>query len=83
MPELPEIVVKTKQMEKDIVGKRIADVEVRQPKNLNLPVGDFAKTIKGKTIASVSAKGKWFFIKLNSAHYLLINLGMNADMFYF
>lgn len=83
MPELPEIVVKTKQMEKDIVGKRIANVEARQPKNLNVPVEDFAKTIKGKTIAGVSAKGKWFFIRLNSAHYLLINLGMNADMLYF
>lgn len=83
MPELPEIVVKTKQMKKEIVGKRIADVEVRQPKNLNVPVEDFTETVKGKTVLDVSARGKWFFIKLDSAHYLLINLGMNADMLYF
>lgn len=83
MPELPEIVVKTRQMNRAIIGKRIAGIEARQPKNLNVPIVYFAKTVKGKTIVNVSARGKCFFIKLNSAHYLLINLGMNADILYF
>jgi formamidopyrimidine-DNA glycosylase len=83
MPELPEITVKSRQMNKEIVGKRIADIEARQPKNLNMPIPAFTKTVKGKAVKNVSSKGKWLFIKLDNAYYVLINLGMNADLLYF
>jgi formamidopyrimidine-DNA glycosylase len=83
MPELPEITVKAHQMDKRLKGKRIANVEIRQLKNLNVPVSEFLKTVKGKIVNSVSSKGKWIFIKLDSAYYILINLGMNADLIYF
>lgn len=83
MPELPEIVIKAKQMNKQIKGNRIANIEARQPKNLNIPVQDFAKIAKGKTVRDVLAKGKWIFIKLDPNYYMLINLGMNADLLYF
>jgi formamidopyrimidine-DNA glycosylase len=83
MPELPETTVISKQMNKEIKGKRIADVEARQPKNLNMPVKEFVKIAKGKTVNNVSGKGKWIFIKLDPAYYMLINRGMNADLLYF
>jgi formamidopyrimidine-DNA glycosylase len=83
MPELPEITVKARQMNKEILGKHIAGIEARQPKNLNMPIPDFIKIAKGKTVNSVSSKGKWLFIKLDNAYYVLINLGMNADLLYF
>jgi len=83
MPELPEITVIARQMNKEITGKRISDVESRQPKNLNMPVARFVKTTKGKTVKTVTSKGKWIFIKLNPAYYMLINRGMNADLLYF
>jgi formamidopyrimidine-DNA glycosylase len=35
MPELPEITVIARQMNKEITGKRITDIEAKQPKNLN------------------------------------------------
>jgi formamidopyrimidine-DNA glycosylase len=83
MPELPEITVISKQMNKEISGKLIVDIEAKQPKNLNISVREFMKIAKGKTVDSVSSKGKWVFIKLNPTHYMLINLGMNADLLYF
>jgi len=83
MPELPEITVVARQMNKEIKGKRISDIESRQPKNLNMPVTEFMKTAKGKTIKAVTSKGKWIFIKLDPAYYLLINRGMNADVLHF
>ena len=70
-------------MDKKTDGKRIADIEARQPKNLNMPVQGFAKTVKGKTVNNISSKGKWIFIKLDPAYYMLINRGMNADLLYF
>lgn len=83
LPELPEITVIARQMNKETAGKRVADIEVKQPKNLNMPVQEFVKTAKGKTVNNVSSKGKWIFIKLDPAYCMLINRGMNADVLYF
>jgi len=83
MPELPEITVIARQMNKEITGKRITDIKSKQPKNLNMPVPNFVKTTKRKKVKGVTSKGKWIFIKLNHAYYMLINLGMGADLLYF
>jgi formamidopyrimidine-DNA glycosylase len=83
MPELPEIVVHARQMNKEITGKQIESVEVKQPKNLNIPVSEFVESIKGKTVGNVSSRGKWIFIKLQPEYFLLVNLGMNADLLHF
>jgi formamidopyrimidine-DNA glycosylase len=83
MPEFPEITAIARQMNKEIAGKRIADIESKQPKNLNMPVEEFVKIAKGKIVHNVSSKGKWIFIKLDPAYYMLINRGMNADVLYF
>lgn len=83
LPELPEITVIARQMNKETAGKRVADIEVKQPKNLNMSVKEFVKTAKGKTVNNVSSKGKWIFIKLDPAYCMLINRGMNADVLYF
>jgi formamidopyrimidine-DNA glycosylase len=83
MPELPEITVIAKQMDKALKRKRIADVEDTQPKHLNMPMKEFAKKAKGKTVGGVSARGKWLSLKLDPAHFLLINLGMGAEILHF
>jgi len=83
MPELPEITVIAKQMNKELAGKRVFEVEARQPKSLNVPVPTFTKTVKGKTVKRVLAQGKWLFIELEPKHFLLVNLGMGAELIYF
>ncbi|MBX5327689.1 MAG: bifunctional DNA-formamidopyrimidine glycosylase/DNA-(apurinic or apyrimidinic site) lyase [Candidatus Bathyarchaeia archaeon] len=83
MPELPEITVLARQMNKELQDKQVAKIESKQPKNLNMPPEEFAKKIKGKTITNTQARGKWIFIKLQPDYYLLLNLGMNGDLLYF
>ena len=83
MPELPEITVIAKQMDKEIKRKHIANVEAKQPKNLNMSLIDFIEKTKGKIVSNVSSKGKWLFIKLDPAYYMLINLGMGAEILHF
>ena len=83
MPELPEITAIAGQMNQEIRGKRVADIEVRQPKNLNISVSEFTKAVEGKLIDSVSSRGKWLFIKLNPSYLMLMNLGMGAELLYF
>jgi len=83
MPELPEIAVIAEQMNKEIVGKQVAGIESKQPKNLNMPVAKFAKTIRGKKVNDVSSRGKWLFLKMEPECFLLVNLGMGAELLYF
>ncbi len=70
-------------MSKEIVGRRISDVEVANAKCLNMPLNRFQKSIIGKTIKSVESKGKWLFIRLEGDYVLLFNPGMGADVIYF
>jgi formamidopyrimidine-DNA glycosylase len=83
MPELPEIRVIAAQMNKELFGKRVVEAESRQPKNLNVAVEDFVKVVKGKTISNVVGRGKWIFVKLEPAYFLLINLGMYGELLYY
>jgi len=83
MPELPEITVISAQMNKELSGKQVAEAESRQPKNLNVPVAEFIETVKGKTVSNVVGKGKWIFMKLEPAHFLLVNLGMYGGLLFY
>jgi formamidopyrimidine-DNA glycosylase len=83
MPELPEITVIAKQMNKEIAGKQIAEVEVKQPKNLNIAVSEFTETLVGKVVENISSRGKWIFVRLDPPYFMLINLGMGAELIYF
>lgn len=80
MPELPEITVIARQMNRELKGNRIAEIEVKQLKILNVPPKRFVKAVKGKTITNVSGRGKWLFVQLSSDGFILMNLGMGADL---
>ena len=70
-------------MNREIVVKEIAGVDVLQHKNLNMPVEKFVKTIVGRRIISVGARGKWLILELQGMQFLLINLGMGGDILHF
>jgi len=82
MPELPEIVNLARQMTKELQGKRIAGIELTQPKCLNIPPERFRRRIVGKRIGETRARGKWLFTELNPSGHLLLNLGMGGDLRY-
>ena len=83
MAELPELIILARQMNEALAGKSIAVVEVPQPKCLNIPVDDFTAGLVGKSVVSVENRGKWLFLRLMPADYLLLNLGMGADLLYY
>ena len=59
--ELPELAILGRQMRKEIVEKRVSEVEVANPKCLNMPLEQFQKTVVGEAIKSVESNGKWLF----------------------
>ena len=79
MPELPEIAVLARDMQKELVGRRISGIEVLQPKCLNLPEDLFVGAVRGARLLRVTAHGKWIQAELDNG-WLLFNLGMGGEI---
>jgi formamidopyrimidine-DNA glycosylase len=79
MPELPEISSRAREMKKVLVGKTIRDVQVKQPKSLNVPVRAFKTGLFGARIRDVLCRGKWIFVETTKG-WLLVNLGMGGEI---
>jgi formamidopyrimidine-DNA glycosylase len=80
MPELPEILHISNQMNERLAGKTIADVIIRQEKCLNMPGEEFKSMTVGRAFMDVRARGKWLVARLEGEHYLLVSLGMGGDI---
>ena len=79
MPEYPEIVSRSKEMQQVLTGLRIEHITVLQEKCLNLPVEDLIEHIVGQTFRSFSSHGKWIIAELDK-DMLAINLGMGGEI---
>lgn len=79
MPELPEATVFARDMQKELAGRIIRDVEILQPKCLNLPEDEFKTSVSGAQIKSVSSQGKWIKAETTKG-WLLLNLGMGGEI---
>ncbi len=79
MPELPETASRAKEIKQYLVGKSISEVEVLQPKCLNIPVDEFREMTRNATITDATHRGKWIQVKLTTG-WLLLNLGMGGDI---
>jgi formamidopyrimidine-DNA glycosylase len=79
MPELPEITVRAREMKQELVGKTITDIEVIQPKSLNIPEDQFINALLGTKILDIFSNGKWVFIETTQG-WLLLNLGMGGEI---
>jgi len=79
MPELPEIANLTRQIHERLPGKQIADIEVAQPKCLNLPEEEFKAALIGAQIGPAHYRGKWIVIHTDRG-WLLLNLGMGGEI---
>jgi formamidopyrimidine-DNA glycosylase len=79
MPELPEIVCRAREMGAALPGRTIREIEVLQPKCLNVPPAAFTRALSGATIEAVSHRGKWVVTE-TSGGVLLVNLGMGGEL---
>jgi formamidopyrimidine-DNA glycosylase len=77
MPELPEVELTRRRLEREVVGKRIERVVIRTPKlRLAIP-GELATVLPGRTIRSVGRRGKYLLFDCESG-WLIIHLGMTG-----
>jgi formamidopyrimidine-DNA glycosylase len=82
MPELPEVEVVRRDLEKEVVGKKIKSVDVdgmrsiRRYRQRKL----FTSALDGRKITAVSRRGKYLILKLDDGNALVIHLGMSGQL---
>jgi formamidopyrimidine-DNA glycosylase len=79
MPELPEIACRAREMNEALVGKTIMNIEVLQPKCLNVPPEAFVEALCGAELGQTSQRGKWLLTETTQG-WLLLNLGMGGEL---
>jgi formamidopyrimidine-DNA glycosylase len=89
--ELPEVEVMRRDLEKDVVGRRIKQVEVRPSPNALRVIRrhakpgkrsvrkEFASKLEGKRITKVERKGKYLLLVLEGGDVLVVHFGMSGQ----
>jgi formamidopyrimidine-DNA glycosylase len=82
MPELPEVEVMRRDLEREIIGKRIKDVEADGMRSIRRHHNrkQFANKLVGKRITGVERRGKYILAKLDGGEVLVIHLGMSGQL---
>jgi formamidopyrimidine-DNA glycosylase len=84
--ELPEVEVVRRDLEKEVVGRRIRDVEVRPHRNAMRIIRrharrkEFADRLAGTKIAKVDRKGKYVLLYLDDGDVLVVHFGMSGQL---
>jgi len=83
MPELPEVETIKNDLQKALIGKRITEVFIHNPKVIKEPPADkFKKGIEGAVIRGVLRKAKVLIIELSNAKFLVCHLKMTGQLIY-
>ncbi len=82
MPEMPEIEILRRELERDISGKKIKSVEATTMKSLGRykTKKQFADLIEGKKILGVERRGPYLVMKLEGGEAVVMELGYSAQL---
>jgi formamidopyrimidine-DNA glycosylase len=83
--ELPEVEVMRRDLEKDVVGRRVKSAEVKSSKNAMRVIRrhgkrkDFTARVEGRKLSKVERRGKYILIHLDSSDVLVTHFGMSGQ----
>jgi formamidopyrimidine-DNA glycosylase len=83
--ELPEVEVMRRDLEKEVVGKRIRSADVRPHRNAMRVIRrharrkEFEDRLAGKKITKVDRKGKYVLMSLEDGQVLVVHFGMTGQ----
>jgi formamidopyrimidine-DNA glycosylase len=82
MPELPEVEVIRRDLEREVVGKRVKSVEADGMRSIRRHHSrkQFAGHLEGKKMTGVERRGKYILVKIEGGEVLVIHLGMSGQL---
>lgn len=82
MPELPEVEVTRRAIEKTLVGRRIARVKTTAPSYFFLtPPARLRRALAERSVVELTRHGKYLVALLDDGARLLLHLGMTGQLF--
>ncbi len=83
MPELPEVEVVRRGVERHVVGHLLERVEVLHPRPVRRHAagpGDFAARLTGRRVEGACRRGKYLWLPLDNGDAILGHLGMSGQL---
>ncbi len=82
MPELPEVETIRRDLEKEVVGRRIKQIEVKGKRSIrrHRTPAEFKKHLEGKKITYIRRAGKYLLLGLDAEEVLIVHLGMSGQL---
>ncbi|MEU8888869.1 bifunctional DNA-formamidopyrimidine glycosylase/DNA-(apurinic or apyrimidinic site) lyase [Streptomyces sp. NPDC048442] len=84
MPELPEVEVVRRGLERWVAGRTVAEVEVLHPRAVRRHLaggGDFALRLRGQRMGTAMRRGKYLWLPLEDAPLAVLgHLGMSGQL---
>jgi formamidopyrimidine-DNA glycosylase len=83
MPELPEVEVVRRGLERWVSGRVVAHAEVFHPRAIRRHIPgaeEFVSRLKGRTVGSAERRGKYLWLPLDSSDAILAHLGMSGQL---
>ena len=86
MPELPEVEVVRRDLEKEFLDRKIRTAEVRNTKNAMRIIRrhrrrkEFEDALVGRKIAKIDRRGKYLLLYLDNGTILVAHLGMSGQL---
>jgi formamidopyrimidine-DNA glycosylase len=82
MPELPEVETIRRDLEKEVVGRRIKEVEVSGKRSIrrHKTEADFSTRLVGRKVTSIRRCGKYLLVALEGDDVLVVHLGMSGQL---
>lgn len=84
--ELPEVEVMRRDLERDVVGRKIKAAEVKQSKNAMRAIRrhkarkDLTSRLAGRKITKVERRGKYVLMTLDAGDVLVVHFGMSGQL---
>ena len=81
MPELPDVETIRRELEKEVVGKKVKTVEVSGTRTVKRQKkAEFKTGLEGAKINGVQRKGKYLLLPLDTGSVLVVHLGMSGQL---
>jgi len=82
VPELPEVETIRRDLQGEVVGRKIKSVEVRNGRTVRRhpSAKHFRARLEGRTITSVGRAGKYLLLGLDNGETLVVHLGMSGQL---
>jgi formamidopyrimidine-DNA glycosylase len=82
MPELPEVETIRRDLDKEVVGRRVKEVAVTGKRSIrrHRDAREFRTRLQGKKIGQVRRAGKYLLLVLDDDDVLVVHLGMSGQL---